>query len=185
MPAPHKKSCRTTVNRATRAFGQLEREQRLQQVAAGSVKPRQYEMEKDCRLEDAQEEEDRCVQEYSLVCRGAQWHRLPAPQLRPTARERLADSRRSLLGGGSVFIRNCLCAGTMRKLQTWIACSRKLCSSRTRSCAMLSHMDVLDGFCILNSKAFSSDAIGMAYALRVRPLNTATLRTMHPIYVRC
>ena len=61
LPATHKKTCRTVVNRTARAHE--EREQRLRQQAAqgegASSKPRVYELEKDTRLEDAQEEEER------------------------------------------------------------------------------------------------------------------------------
>jgi hypothetical protein len=60
LPAPHKKSCRTASNRASRALEVLEiaarKEQlRLANQAQGSTS-RVYEMERDVRLDDAEDE---------------------------------------------------------------------------------------------------------------------------------
>ena len=53
LPAPHKKSCRTALNRASKALGALEVAQRKEQAAARPAPV--VHMERDVRLDDAEE----------------------------------------------------------------------------------------------------------------------------------
>lgn len=55
LPAPAKKSCRTVVNRAEKAFAALERKNRTHAVQANAQKPKVYEVEKDFRIEEREE----------------------------------------------------------------------------------------------------------------------------------
>uniref|UniRef100_A0A7S0NXA3 Uncharacterized protein n=1 Tax=Calcidiscus leptoporus TaxID=127549 RepID=A0A7S0NXA3_9EUKA len=56
LPAAAKKSCRTCVNRAARAFAALEQKLRKQAAQTGPAsKPKVYEMEKDFRVEEQKE----------------------------------------------------------------------------------------------------------------------------------
>jgi hypothetical protein len=59
LSAPAKKSCRTASNRAAKVFGELEVRGRQAALKAGTLKPREYEMDKDVRLEDAETAEAR------------------------------------------------------------------------------------------------------------------------------
>jgi hypothetical protein len=57
LPAPHKKSCRTALNRATKALTELEAAERVAAAASNaSTRPAQrFHMERDVRLDDAEE----------------------------------------------------------------------------------------------------------------------------------
>eukprot|EP00908_Phaeocystis_cordata_P024603 Transcript_7061.p1 GENE.Transcript_7061~~Transcript_7061.p1 ORF type:complete len:232 (+),score=101.01 Transcript_7061:111-806(+) len=54
LSGPAKKSCRTASNRASKAFIAMEAAQRQQAMANGQQKPRQFEMDRDVRVEDAE-----------------------------------------------------------------------------------------------------------------------------------
>ena len=55
LGGPQKKSCRTAANRASKAFVAMEAAQRQQALANGTApKPRQFEMDRDVRVEDAE-----------------------------------------------------------------------------------------------------------------------------------
>ena len=60
LPTPHKKSCRTALNKASKALEALETAARKEQAAArGATTRPAYEMDRDVRLDDAEEEERR------------------------------------------------------------------------------------------------------------------------------
>jgi hypothetical protein len=55
LPTPHKKSVRTALNRAKAALDIIEAERRREARAAAVPKPPKYEMERDVRLDDAED----------------------------------------------------------------------------------------------------------------------------------